>query len=64
MMTPKFRSGQTVLLSRNIPRNWAPGGEYRIISQLPESDGELRYRVKSVREPHERVVREGDLERA
>jgi hypothetical protein len=30
---------------------------------LPERDGELEYRIKSVNEPHERVVRESQLER-
>jgi hypothetical protein len=62
-MTPKFRSGQTVLLSRNLPYRWAAGGEYKVIRQLPESGGELRYSIKSVREPHERVVGEDDLEK-
>ena len=64
IMTPKFHPGQTVLLSRNLPFKWAADGEYKVIRQLPESGGELRYCIKSVREPHERVVREGDLEKA
>jgi hypothetical protein len=63
IMTAKFRSGQTVRLSRNLRYRWA-GGEYKVIRQLPESGGELRYCIKSVREPHERVVREDDLEKA
>lgn len=63
-MTAKFRSGQTVLLNRNMPYKWAADGEYKIIRQLPESDGALRYRVKSVREAHERVVTEDDLVKA
>jgi hypothetical protein len=28
---------------------------------LPERDGEYEYRVRSVNEPYERVVRESDL---
>jgi hypothetical protein len=64
IMTPKFRAGQTVLLNRNLPFKWAAGGEYKVIKQLPESGGELRYCIKSAREPHERVAREDDLEKA
>jgi hypothetical protein len=63
-MTPKFRSGQTVRLGRNLPYKSAAEGEYKVVRSLPESDGEVRYRVKSVREPHERVVGEDDLEKA
>ena len=50
MPTHKFKTGQTV-----------PGGAYVVTRQLPERDGEFLYRVKSAREPHERVVREGEL---
>jgi hypothetical protein len=64
IMTPKFHPGQTVFLSRNLPFKWAADGEYRVIRQLPESGGELRYCIKSAREPHERAVREDDLEKA
>jgi hypothetical protein len=64
MMTPRFRTGQTVRLSRSLRLSSASEGEYKIIRQLPDSNGELQYRIKSVREPHERVVKEGDLERA
>jgi hypothetical protein len=28
---------------------------------MPERDGEFQYRVKSVNEPHERVVRESEM---
>jgi hypothetical protein len=31
---------------------------------LPEHDGEFKYRVKSINEPHERVVRENQLRAA
>jgi hypothetical protein len=63
-MTPKFRCGEAVHIGRNIRFNSAAGGEYKIMKLLPESDGEVRYRVKSVCESHERVVREDDLEKA
>jgi hypothetical protein len=54
--------GQTVRLCGGLPYRSAAEGEYKIVRQLPDSGGELQYRIKSVREPHERVVKEGDLE--
>jgi hypothetical protein len=62
-MTAKFRNGQSVRLSRGLPYRSAADGEYKIIRQLPDNNGEMQYRIKSVREPHERVVKEGDLEK-
>ena len=60
-MAHQFRSGQFVRLFRSI-RSGAVEGDYEIIRPLPDEGGELRYRVKSTREPHERVVKESDLE--
>jgi hypothetical protein len=62
-MTPQFRSGQTVRLSRGLPYKSAAEGDYKIVRQLPDNGGEQQYRIKSVREPHERVVKESDLEK-
>jgi hypothetical protein len=60
----RFRLGQKVQFTRGYPyRNFAEG-PYEIVRQLPDSDGEFHYRIKSVREPHERVVKESELERA
>jgi hypothetical protein len=61
-MTTQFRSGQTVRLSRGLLQKSA-GGEYKIVRQLPDNGGEQQYRIKSAREPHERVVKESDLEK-
>jgi hypothetical protein len=65
-MSEQFKSGQTVHLRRNQSNRSAAGGEYKIVQRLPESDasGELQYRIKSIREPHERVVKESDLQKA
>jgi hypothetical protein len=52
-----------VRLSRNLPAKTGAGGDYKIVRQLPDSGGELQYRIKSEREPHERVVKESDLEK-
>jgi len=56
----KFKVGQTIILSPAIARN-LPGGMYEITKQLPKSDGEYEYRIKSINEPHERVMREIQL---
>jgi hypothetical protein len=62
-MTPKFRSGQTVQLSRSMMSRSAPGGDYKVVRQLPDDGGEPRYRIKSVNEPYERVAKESEMER-
>jgi hypothetical protein len=65
-MTQEFKSGQTVHLRRSLIHRAAADGDYKIVRRLPDSDGggESQYRIKSVREPHERVVKESDLEKA
>jgi hypothetical protein len=40
----------------------AAGGDYKVLRELPESGGEVQYRIKSGRETHERIVNESDLE--
>ena len=61
MPSHKFRVGQLVQLAPAISRN-VPGGSYEIAKQLPENGGEFEYRIKSMNEPHERVVRESELQ--
>jgi len=63
MPTHKFRIGQFVHLSPAASRN-ASGGVYVVTKRLPESTGEYEYRIKSINEPHERLVRESELRRA
>jgi hypothetical protein len=62
MATHRFRVGQEVQFTRGFPFRTAPAGTYKIVRQLPDSAGELLYRIKSSKEPHERVVKESDLE--
>jgi hypothetical protein len=62
-MTQRFRSGQAVRLRRGLLRS-AANGDYKVVRPLPDGGGEMQYRIKSVREPHERVVNESDLEKA
>ncbi len=61
MLSHKFRIGQLVQLVPAIGRN-VPGGSYEVTKRLPESRGEFEYRIKSMNEPHERVVRESELQ--
>jgi hypothetical protein len=58
----KFNIGQTVFLERYLERALGvSGGAYVITKRLPEHDGEFEYRIKSVNEPHERMVGESQL---
>jgi hypothetical protein len=61
-MSSRFRSGQTVRLVRSSLRT-AADGEFTIVRSLPDDGGETQDRIKSVREPHDRVVKESDLRR-
>jgi hypothetical protein len=58
----KFHIGEIVELSSSV--RWASGGVYEVTKRLPENAGEYEYRVKSIKEPHERVVRESELFKA
>ena len=59
-MSHQFRAGQTVRLVRSSLRKVADG-EFKVVRPLPDDGGETQYRIKSVREPHDRVVKESDL---
>jgi hypothetical protein len=63
MADHKFQVGEIVHLSPFITRN-VPGGSYEVVKQLPESSGEFHYRIKSMNEPHERVVWESELQKS
>ena len=63
-MSNLFRSGQTVRLVRTLSRRAAAEGEFKIVRALPNEGGETQYRVKSAQEPHDRVVKESDLQTA
>ena len=53
----RFALGHTVSLV--VPN--VAAGAYTIIGLLPARDGEFQYRVRSEREPYDRVVKEDDL---
>jgi hypothetical protein len=61
MTAHKFKIGQSVRL-RTVQTHQAPAGEYRIIRQLPQTDGNMHYRVRSsADEQREMVVKESEL---
>jgi hypothetical protein len=61
---PLYRAGQRVRFARGSPFRNALDNDYEVLHQLPSRDGEYQYRIKSSREPHERVVKEGEIDRA
>ena len=64
MATHKFRIGRKVQLVATLFDRYAPAGDYEIVAQLPESNGEFQYRIKGSHEAHERVVKESQLRKS
>jgi len=60
----RFAVGNMVRLNRAFPLRNALPGAYEVLAQLPERDGEFQYRIKSDREPYQRIVKEDELEPA
>jgi hypothetical protein len=60
----KYRVGDSVRLSRGRFADRAGSGIYEIVRLLPESDGEYQYRIRAAGAQNERMVREGEIERA
>ena len=58
----KFQTGHRLFLARSVGLN-VSDGPYIVVRRFPARDGEFEYRIKSANEPHERVVRESQLER-
>lgn len=56
----KFKTGQTVLTVKTA-YSTLPQGRYQVVRLLPADGAGNQYRVKSVRDGHERVVRESEL---
>lgn len=58
----RFAIGNTVQISKVVPLRNAASGLYEILARLPERDGEFQYRIKSQREPYQRIIKEDELE--
>jgi hypothetical protein len=58
----RFKVGQSVLYTSG-PYGGGTGGVYKITQLLPPEGDDRQYRIKSASEPHERVVKESQLNR-
>jgi hypothetical protein len=56
----RFRMGQAVIY---VGRERA-SGTYNITRLMPPEGGDFQYRIRNANEPHDRVVKESDLDRA
>jgi hypothetical protein len=64
MMTEhKYKTGQTVQIGGS-PRGYIPLGAYKVVTPMPSNGAEFQYRIKSVKDGHERVVPESQIGRA
>jgi hypothetical protein len=59
----QFNVGEVVTCIPMISRTAAPG-DYKVVGEMPERDGDRMYRIKSPLEEHERVVGESLLVRS
>ncbi len=59
----KFKTGQSVEV-RGATGSWMPSGIYKVVQPLPSNGRENQYRLKSVKDGHERVVVESDVNTA
>jgi hypothetical protein len=63
-MTPhKFAVGQIVKFMPDRYQANLKDTRFKIVSQLPEAERALQYRIKSQGDGHERIVREDQLAR-
>ncbi len=60
----KFRVGQSVNYTSGPRGLFGARGVYKITQLLPPQGDERQYRIKSANEPHERVVKETQIESA
>ena len=58
-----FAVGQSIEFVPGRFEGSAPGGMYTVVRLLPNDSGDREYRIKNVRDGHERVVRESQIRR-
>ena len=63
MPLPSFAVGQTIEFDPGKFDGTAARGTYTVVRLLPNDGSDREYRVKNVRDGHERVVRESQLRR-
>lgn len=60
MPSHKFAAGRKVQIAASDLR-LSPLGQFEIVRALPIEHGVLQYRIKSLKDGHQRVVMESDL---
>ena len=60
----KFRIGDDVHIIAGLLGRGDATGVYKVVRVLPTEGDEQQYRIKSASEPHERVAKASQLERA
>jgi hypothetical protein len=60
----KFKVGQTVHYTGRPFDAASSSNLYKVTQLLPPEGGDFQYRIKSAAEPHERVAKESQLDRA
>jgi hypothetical protein len=60
----KFKVGQAVHYTSGPYGRGGTSGVYQVTQLLPPEGDDRQYRIKSASEPHERVVKESQLNRA
>ena len=63
MPVHKFKIGQSVSFTSGPFGRGGTNKVYRITQLLPPEGDDYQYRIKNVDEPHERVVKESQLDR-
>ena len=64
VLAHKFRIGDNVHIIAGLLGRGDGGGVYQVVRVLPTEGDEQQYRIKSATEPHERVAKASQLERA
>ncbi|MBX3447071.1 MAG: hypothetical protein KF895_00485 [Parvibaculum sp.] len=62
MQAHKFQIGETVEFTAGGSYPPAARGQYQVLRQLPSEGAGFQYRIKSLADGHERMVREGQLD--
>ena len=62
MSKAKYGVGDLIMLRDGPLRNARTDGEFRILAVLPDSDGQVQYRVRSEREGFDRRVSSSDID--
>jgi hypothetical protein len=63
MSDHKFKVGQTVSYLSSPRRGGTRSDVFKIMQCLPPQGEDFQYRLRGTNEPHDRVVKESELER-